>query len=196
MKAPVPYSAPPTDGAGTWDDRPEFFKFSKIPRLSRDCIITEKIDGTNGQICITESNEIYVGSRNRWITVEDDNYGFARWVEENKEELLKLGEGRHFGEWWGLGIQRGYGMIEKKFSLFNIGRYKDKELPECVSVVPIIYEGLFSEEAIACALEELKVNGSFAAPLFMDPEGIIVFHKASRQLFKKTIFNDGKPKGR
>lgn len=49
-------------------------------------------------------------SRTRWITPEDDNYGFAKWANENKEELLKLGIGQHFGEWWGSGIQRGYNL--------------------------------------------------------------------------------------
>ncbi len=64
---------------------------------------------------------MFIGSRTRWITAQDDNHGFARWVEGNKQELLKLGAGRHFGEWWGSGIQRGYGLQkgEKRFSLFN-----------------------------------------------------------------------------
>ena len=68
----------------------DFIKFPKIFRVSRPCVITEKIDGTNAQICITEEGEFLVGSRTRWITPEDDNYGFARWANENKEELLRL----------------------------------------------------------------------------------------------------------
>ena len=32
-----------------------FEEFKKIPRLFRDCTITEKIDGTNGQIVIQPS---------------------------------------------------------------------------------------------------------------------------------------------
>lgn len=100
-----------------------FVGFPKIARLNRDCIITEKIDGTNAQICITEDGGFLVGSRKKWITPENDNYGFARWAYENKEELLKLGVGSHFGEWWGQGIQRRYNMDKKVFSLFNV-RYK------------------------------------------------------------------------
>ena len=34
---------------------PEFQEFKKIPRLSRDIIITEKLDGTNGVIYIGEA---------------------------------------------------------------------------------------------------------------------------------------------
>ena len=83
----------------------EFQEFGKIARLSRECTITEKIDGTNASIFIGENGEFLIGSRSRWITPEEDNYGFAKWALTNKEELLKLGVGHHFGEWWGIGIQ-------------------------------------------------------------------------------------------
>jgi hypothetical protein len=97
----------------------EFEAFPKIARLSREIVITEKIDGTNAQIYITKTPvgetdaskwELRVGSRSRWITPEDDNHGFAKWVFMHMEELIEgLGEGRHYGEWWGSGVQRGYG---------------------------------------------------------------------------------------
>lgn len=89
----------------------EFVEFPKMPRLSRECVITEKIDGTNAQIFIADDCEtMLIGSRTRWITPENDNAGFARWCMEHKEDLLRLGPGRHFGEWWGQGIQRNYGL--------------------------------------------------------------------------------------
>ncbi|TFH36187.1 MAG: hypothetical protein E4G93_02560, partial [Dehalococcoidia bacterium] len=88
----------------------EFEKFGKIARLNRGMVITEKIDGTNGQLLFDRMGRLWVGSRNRWITPEKDNCGFARWAHENRSELFGiLGEGRHFGEWWGQGIQRRYG---------------------------------------------------------------------------------------
>jgi hypothetical protein len=67
------------------------------------------------------------GSRSQYITPERDNHGFARWVQDDADELWALGEGRHFGEWWGSGIQRGYGLQkgEKRFSLFNVARWAD-----------------------------------------------------------------------
>lgn len=92
----------------------------KIGRLSRGCTITEKIDGTNASVFIGayETEGLFlVGSRTRWITPTSDNYGFAHWAHSHKDELLQLGPGHHFGEWWGLGIQRRYGQLEKKFSL-------------------------------------------------------------------------------
>lgn len=85
----------------------EFVEFRKIPRLSRECVVSEKIDGTNGVICITEEGDFLVGCRSRWIDIHTDNHGFCKWALENKEELYKLGVGTHYGEWWGSGIQRG-----------------------------------------------------------------------------------------
>lgn len=98
----------------------EFTEFPKMARLSREIIITEKIDGTNAQILITESGELFVGSRTRWITVQDDNFGFAKWVSENKETIMQLGKGRHFGEWWGSGIQRGVWIAKMGKKVFLI----------------------------------------------------------------------------
>lgn len=172
----------------------EFEAFPSIPRLKQGCTITEKIDGTNAQVLISDDGtEILAGSRNRWLTLEADNFGFARWVEENRVDLLKLGPGRHFGEWWGSGIQRRYGLQEKRFSLFNTGRWTvpDVILPACVGLVPILYQGDFSTNVIEEQLALLKERGSTAAPGFMDPEGIVIYLPAARQLFKATLDGDG-----
>lgn len=170
----------------------EFKEFPKIARLSREMVITEKIDGTNAQICITADGEFLCGSRTRWITPADDNYGFARWAHENKDELMKLGEGSHFGEWWGGGIQRGYGLQknDKRFSLFNTSRWNNETKPACCSVVPVLYVGVFDTNRIQIELDKLKTNGSAAAPGFMKPEGVVVYQTAGRYYFKKTIEKD------
>ncbi len=175
----------------------EFVKFPKISRMSRPCVITEKIDGTNAQICITENGDFLVGSKSMWITPEFDNHGFAKWAYENKEELLKLGVGRHYGEWWGKGIQRGYGLSEKRFSLFNTSRWSDDSVrPKCCHVVPVLFEGIFHSDHVISCLELLKKNGSVAAPGFMRPEGVVCFHLHGNFGFKKTIEKDEEPKGR
>lgn len=176
----------------------EFVPFPKIPRLNREIIITEKIDGTNGLIVIGEDMSIMVGSRSRWITPEQDNHGFARWVEENARELHKLGPGRHFGEWWGGSIQKRYGQFAptKRFSLFNVSRWDSEARPACCDVVPTLYRGVFSEDQIAASLAKLACDGSVAAPGCMKPEGIIVFHTAANSGFKVTLENDGEWKGR
>jgi len=189
---------------------PTFTPFPKIPRLSRACTITEKIDGTNGSILIADDAKPFllpsgvpvpflVGSRNRWITIENDNYGFARWAYAHATELLRLGPGQHFGEWWGSGIQRRYNQTKKRFSLFNTGRWlpvqEAGELPDCVSLVPVLYMGIFSTGIVDETLERLKREGSKAAPGFMDPEGVIVYQSAGRCYFKKTIKGDAGGKG-
>lgn len=174
----------------------EFIPFPKIPRLMRDVIVTEKIDGTNASIIIDDTgHNMLVGSRNRYITVEEDNYGFARWCNENFRELLKLGPGRHYGEWWGNGIQRGYDVPEKRFSLFNVERWRDSSVrPACCGVVPMLYSGPFNLAIFEAALADLKEHGSKAAPGFNNPEGIVIYHTASRQMFKQTIERDAAPK--
>ena len=191
----------------------EFQGFPKIARLRRTICVTEKLDGTNAQIVIVPRAEatglggfydeatdqfMYVGSRTRWITPgkDTDNYGFARWAQEHAAELFTLGPGQHFGEWWGQGIQRGYGLNEKRFSLFNTHRWGNPESrPACVGVVPVLYHGVFSEEKIKECLIALEVEGSKAAPGFGSPEGIVIYHEASKQLYKQTIAKDEEPKG-
>jgi hypothetical protein len=61
--------------------------------------------------------------------------------------------------------------------------------------VPIIYQGIFLEDAVYCCLQTLIDHGSKAVEGFMNPEGIIIYHAASKCLFKKTIKNDEKGKG-
>lgn len=195
----------------------EFIAFNKIGRWSREIIVTEKIDGTNGCISIDESGTVMqVGSRTRWLTDHDDNYGFHKWAMTNRDELLTLGPGRHFGEWWGQGIQRNYGMPKKLFSLFNVSRWcryghtpevipcgdprqpvkYQQVLPPCVGLVPILYRGMMSEARIIESMRDLMREGSFAAPGFMKPEGFVIFHTANGAMFKKTIEKDGEPKGK
>jgi hypothetical protein len=175
---------------------PEFRAFRRIPRLRRNCVITEKIDGTNAIVHIGDDGVVTAGSRARWITPEADNHGFAKWVAEHTEELRGLGPGYHFGEWWGAGIQRKYGLKERRYSLFNVdrwgegGRDTDKR-PACCHVVPVLYRGPFSEEDIDGVVELLAFGGSVAAPGFMDPEGVVVLHEAAGALFKYTLDGDG-----
>jgi len=174
---------------------PEFRAFSKIPRLSRECVITEKIDGSNAQILIEADGTIYAGSRNKWIEPgKKDNFGFAAWVKEHEEELKKLGVGRHYGEWYGAGIQRKYGLDHKRFTLFR--EPKNGIIPSCIhGVVPVLYEGPFCTKVVEDVIIRLVQRGSTAVNGFMKPEGVVVYHKASGQRFKKTVENDEAPKG-
>jgi len=196
----------------------EFVEFRKIARLNRECVVTEKIDGTNASIYNGENGEFLTGSRTRWITPQDDNYGFAKWANANREELMKLGKGQHFGEWWGGGIQRKYGLEkdDKRFSLFNTARWclfgetpqvisidpktkiekKQEVLPKCCGIVPILYKGIFDTFRINGLLKTMSEKGSQAVRGFMNPEGIVIYHKAAGTYFKATIEKDNEWKGK
>lgn len=140
-------------------------------------------------------------SRNRLITPEKDNAGFASWVWRNAGQLANiLGPGHHFGEWWGSGIQRNYGVAggKKFFSLFNTGKWQPVFDPKTwdpigLDVVPVLYEGPFSEEAVKACIGELRTFGSVVMP-YRNPEGVVVYHKASGQMFKVTLEGDEAPK--
>lgn len=216
----------------------EFQGFPKIPRLFREVVVTEKIDGTNGAIGIKEfpfgwhvggfdtdgsdhnrpdsarlvfggadNTEdglpdteylVWVQSRNRVIDPKADNHGFAKYVHQNACSLVTdLGPGLHFGEWWGSGIGRKYGLDHKRFSLFNVKRWEDDEekfITPFLRVVPVVERGEFSSMLVKAALQILHLGGSWAAPGFMNPEGVIVYHTAGNILFKATIEGDAVPK--
>lgn len=157
------------------DNLPEFKSFNKILHIGKLYMsITQKLHGTNAQILIKD-NEIFAGSRTRWLTPEDDNYGFCKWVMENKEVLINtLGEGAHYGEWCGPGINAGEGLKEKTFCLFNWQRWIGKELPKNVRTVPMIYKGNISIDVINNSMNHLKQYGSFLVPGYMHPEGIVI----------------------
>lgn len=203
----------------------EYRSWGKTPRLFRDIVITEKIDGTNCAVIIEQVEDtsdregvivfqevdgvlyaVGAQSKNRLISPgkTTDNYNFAQWVEENAETLVRqLGTGHHFGEWWGKGIQKRYGDLGYRvFSLFNTAKHFDtffhtgdlNGIPVMVDCVPVLFEGPFSEEAIHTAAKELLKNGSFAAPLAPNPEGICVYHTQSHQVYKFTFDNNDKGK--
>ncbi|QDF15830.1 RNA ligase [Mycobacterium phage Kipper29] len=177
----------------------EFQAWPKTPRLNgASMIITEKIDGTNACVIVTEDGEVGAQSRNRLITPESDNAGFAQWVWQNAPVLSeRLGPGHHYGEWWGLGIQRGYGMDRKKFSLFNTGRWDPSEvylweIPG-LDVVPALYEGQLDTHKITEVVEELRLSGSHVGE--GNAEGVIIYIPRLNKVFKVLLENDNIPKG-
>lgn len=138
---------------------------------------------------------VYAQSRNKLIFPGQDNYGFAGWVQRNAAALVEhLGEGTHFGEWWGSGIQRGYGLTkgEKHFSLFNTHRFENIQADsnDLVRCVPVMWQGSMSEKQIKACLDNLQEHGSQSSPGFERPEGICIYHTASRLVQKVTLDNN------
>lgn len=181
----------------------EFKPFPKMQRLydnANGIVITEKIDGSNGALQIQGGQLVGIQSRKRLVTTESDNFGFARWATDNAEGLAyALGDGIHYGEWFGRGIQRGYGLDEKRFALFNTLRWSDYDdrgswvqdpvlstVPG-LTTVPELYRGLVTDgvdDKVEYALAVLRANGSWVNPGFDRPEGVVVFFIDSRTGFK------------
>lgn len=178
-----------------------FKEWPKIPRVENERYhFTEKLDGTNAAVLILPVDDrdvlshpgalpeatarsgdllIWTQSRTRLIRPDDDNFGFARWVADNADEIAKLGRGRWFGEWWGKGIQRGYEQGRKRFSLF----YYPAELPTAVvERVPTLNFGSLDD-----AVAHLELYGSVAAPGFMNPEGVVIYCELAKCYYKRII---------
>jgi len=169
-----------------------FQSFGKIPRLAKvNMVVTEKIDGTNACVVITEDGEVSAQSRTRVIVPGDDNFGFAAWVQENATELRALGPGYHFGEWYGRGIQRSYHMQDRRFALFNVQRWGEQR-PECCEVVPLLYHGPLSTEELDYHLDVLAISGSRIDP-GTPAEGVMIYLTAIGTYIKHPF--DPRPKG-
>ena len=178
----------------------EFKEWPKIPRgLGEQMTITEKIDGTNA--CVIVEDGLYgdddktcyvtgAQSRTRLITPQDDNYGFADWVERHKEDLaIKLGPGYHYGEWAGPGIQKNPHNLERKtLFLFNSDRWRDgrQQRPEGVECVPVLFEGPASRESIEATMAGLWTN---AKEKGYHPEGVVIWYHKTRRYEKLTFEN-------
>lgn len=205
--------------------------FGKIPRWNREVVLTEKLDGTNGLVCVIppvdietakvyevddgktwpprnveffqgrsrpprgkmlpDGTEVAAGSRKRWLNPQADNHGFAQWVWDHSDELSELGPGMHYGEWYGHKINRGYGLKECRFALFNVAKWGE-ERPKCCEVVTVLSRCDASQlnDVLGFWLKVLEVEGSSHVPGFMRPEGIVLYHTAGEHLYKVTLEGD------
>lgn len=192
----------------------EFEKWRSIPRLSKERMtLTEKIDGSNACIIfkrwpddsenvmdtfVGEDGELWnmwTQSRTRFISPENDNFGFAQWAWQNRVKLLSiLGEGKHYGEWWGHKIQNGYGLAERRFSLFNAQRWHETitvkpgstEVYE-LCTVPILYAGEFDGDMINRHTDLLRITGSKAVEHTWKAEGLIVDLREANARYKVLL---------
>jgi hypothetical protein len=188
------------DGAGAFAIHIERLKFDKA---TGELAIRpgDVIDFNHGDMNFVR---LTAQSRTRLITPRDDNHGFAKWVQENASGLAAtLGEGIHYGEWWGYKINRGYGLAkgDKRFSLYNTERWSHLDGSQVAGLwcVPVLDKGsLFTETnedtgvldmytPVHFAVEDLRAGGSVAAPGYDRPEGVVVFHTSGRVMFKYLL---------
>ena len=170
----------------------EFREWPKIPRIKDNTItISEKIDGTNACIIILGGKMVGVQSRTRLITRESDNFGFANWAYDNEEALTNLlGEGYHYGEWAGPGIQKNPHNLDKKYLfLFNTHKQDNGALVASglpVKLVPLLYQGPYDPSVVDWVMEELSMRAKIQS---YTPEGIIVYFHDTRVMQKATFAN-------
>lgn len=79
-----------------------------------------KLHGTNAAIRFKNGAVAYAQSRERVITPESDNMGFAAWVAENAQALADTFQGdvTVFGEWIGPGIQKNVAISQLPQKMF------------------------------------------------------------------------------
>ena len=99
---------------------------------------TVKVHGTNAGVMLKSNGDQIPQSRNRELSVEDDQYGFATWCLTKKQYFKELYESLNtkediviFGEWAGKGIQKGVAVSEAE-KFFYIFDFVFKEEPDIV----------------------------------------------------------------
>ena len=146
---------------------------------------TVKIHGTNSSVGLDlKDNSLFCQSRNRVLSLDDDNYDFVKYIEDNKSEFLKIfNEIKNkintenydsiiiYGEWAGKGIQNKVAVseLDRFFVPFSIrGINKDTidildvklEINESIRFYPIETFGIYNVELdldnVHLAQQEIK----------------------------------------
>lgn len=100
-----------------------------VPTL--DYIGTVKLHGTNAGVRREQNGDLIPQSRNRILSLDSDNYGFAKFVDENSDAINEIFDKMSpkavstsitlYGEWVGTGIQGNVAVaqLEPHWVLFN-----------------------------------------------------------------------------
>ena len=171
--------------------------------------IFPKIDGTNASVWV-DNSIVKCGSRNRELSMENDNAGFCKWVfdQDNiKEYLIKNPTHRLYGEWLVPHSLKTYRqeawrdfyvfdiMIDEEYLTYEI--YKEKLEQFNINYIPLIckvkngnYDKFISQlEKNTFLIENGKGMG----------EGIVIknydyYNKYGRQKWAKIITSEFKEK--
>lgn len=89
----------------------QFLKYQHVERFGSvetqdiqfgECLVFPKIDGTNGSLWLGDNGKVCAGSRNRELSLEDDNAGFMAWASSDpriEAFFEKYPNHRLYGEW-------------------------------------------------------------------------------------------------
>ena len=115
--------------------------YHNVPLPTVDFRGTVKLHGTNAAVVIAHDGTWHCQSRERIITPQDDNAGFAAWVYGNKDDWDRVAATlstailsdeetvQVYGEWCGGNIQKNVGLshLPKMFVIFGIRFSTDAE---------------------------------------------------------------------
>lgn len=156
---------------------------SAIPTLTFKGSV--KLHGTNAAISFAHGDQIGYQSRERNITYESDNAGFATWAMALKDKFmvayaaLSLSFPGYdacyvYGEWCGGSIQKGVALnqLEKKFGVFEI-----------------VFANYKTDEEIASELAILVAKGNENTPCIFKDQHTVRDIKKYHELFKSVSNN-------
>lgn len=123
------------------DGTPIYDKNIKLPTVK--LFGTVKLHGTNAGVQQLPDGTLKFQSRTNYITIENDNYGFAFWASTKGNELTEIFEHYRnkfnisddstltiYGEWAGKGIQKNVAISEheKSFFIFAIKESSEEDI--------------------------------------------------------------------
>lgn len=151
---------------------------------------TVKLHGTNAAVVYSKEHGLYAQSRERVLSIESDNAGFAFYVESNREYFEKVyGQALEdqkldalvvYGEWAGGNIQKGVGIcnIEKQFYPFLCKHiYRDTEY----SFIPYWEATPESKEYPVTAFPTFTLDIDFNHPEIVQNELIRITEEVERE---------------
>lgn len=199
----------------------EFKKYMHIERIGTDevdgvtngnCYVFYKIDGTNSSVWLDSNGNISCGSRNRTLSLENDNAGFMAYVMQSdkiKQYLNKHPNHRLYGEWLVPHSLKTYRADAwRKFYIFDIELDTEELIPyeiykplldefELDYVLPIC---MIKNPTYDNLLLTLEKTGQFLVEDGKGKgEGIVVknynfYNKYGRQTWGKIVCNEFKEK--
>jgi len=153
-----------------------------------------KLHGTNAAVQI-RNRKIFAQSRSSYVTPENDNMGFAKWVEENREYFENLSDSNDvitiFGEWCGSGIQKGTAINqigEKIFCVFAVqyGDFIDETYNDIVKIEVDTFK--INEFLQGPRLNMISLMSNIYSKPWMALEGVVVNFKDDNSLLKSVEY--------
>lgn len=203
----------------------EFRKYQHIERFGTDevdgiefgkCYIFYKIDGTNASVWLDKEGKVKAGSRNRELTLENDNAGFYNAIINDERIINYLNKHpshRLFGEWLVPHTLKTYRQDAwRKFYIFDVCLDKDDGSLEYIPYdiyKPLLEEfnldyipplAIITNPTYESLIKCLEQTGQF---LVEDGkgigEGIVIknydfYNKYKRQTWAKIVTNEFKEK--